>query len=298
VTLNNITGKDVIIQNDGGSAPVLWNSWSAPYITDSNGYAIGFNLTSGAAPTVTYVRVSNPEYMAIAFKSSAGVFTPPTRHYSVVNYTAYSPATSCGTCTIPIAATGANHLLFIESADEINSHITSVSGGGTWAVPSGANSCQDQQVILGQNNAASCAYNLSSIAGTTALTITMSGNGATNFAVWEVAATSGNFVFDAQASVNYTSNTMYAAGPAMNLSGQNDVIFSLDWCVGGSNGPSFYPMPYINAVGGVIGPYNYFLQNEAASVVLLDSGPTPPAPVWINPQNSPTFVTAVAFTAR
>jgi hypothetical protein len=85
------------------------------------------------------------------------------------------------------------------------------------------------------------------------------------------------------------------------------VIFQSEWCVGGSNGPTLYAQPNIpyNAALAV-GPTNYFLFNETSSAVLLDSGPvqaalgigsSAPVPVWFNPQNDPTFVSAVAFTA-
>ena len=300
VTLSNITGTDAIIRNDGGAAPVQWNSWSAPYMTDSNGFAIGLNVTSGTGPTVTYSRVSNPEYMAIAFKSSAGNFTPPTHQYSIVNFSVAAFG-SCGTCTVTIPTTGANHLLYIESADEVFSHITTVSGAGSWTIPSGSNTCQIQFNIMGQNNAASCAYNLSSTVGATSLTITMSGNGATNFAIWEIAATSGNFAFDTQSSYVNTStpNLWYPAGSSLTLNYSNDVVFQFAWAVGGSLGPSYFGQPYINAVGTIIGPFNYFLQNEAAVTVLLDSGPNPPTPIWINDNpNNAMFFSGVAFAAQ
>lgn len=296
-TLNGITGTDVIIRNDGNGAPVKWNSWSAPYITDSNAFAIGLNITNDTGPTVTYAAVKNPEFMAIAFKSSLGTFIPPSHQYSIVNFTALGASCS-PSCNLTIPSTGAGNLLFLEAGDEAFTHISSVSGGGTWNVPMGANTCQFQQNISSQNNAASCAYNLSSVAGTTSLTVTMSGTAATNFAVWEINSTVGTWSLDTQGAASIPTGQWYANGPSLTLSQSNDVIFQLLWAVGGSLGPSYYAQPYINNVG-TVGPFNYFLINEVASVVLLDSGPTPPNLTWINDNiANAMFVTGVAFSAH
>ena len=292
-----LAATDAVIMNPGGAAAAGWNACSAPYITDANGSCIGLDVPVGSTtPTIKFTGSSNPEFMAIAFKSTLGNFTPPTHQYSVANFTAVAPA-ACGTCTLTIPATGTGHLLFIEAGDESFTHIISVSGGGTWSVPSGANTCQAQLAIAGQNNAASCAYDLSSSSGTTSITVSMSGSAATNFAIWEIATNTGAFTLDTQASITNNSNSFYPSGPALTLTGKNDVIFQLAWVVGGSLGPTYYPMPCI-ASNGSVGPFNYFLLNQVASAALLDSGPSAPPAVWINPQNSPTFATGVAFKTQ
>lgn len=142
----SISATDIIIQNDGGAAEAAWNSWSAPYIEDANGYGICLNCTGGAAPTVTYFPCNqaspttcNPEYFAIAFKSTAGTFMPPTPQFTLVNYTAPNTAQrfqappngpfitcSAGTpCSLPIPATsGSGHLLFLAAGNEAGSFIS------------------------------------------------------------------------------------------------------------------------------------------------------------------------------
>ena len=291
-----LAATDAVIMNPGGAPSAGWNACSAPYITDPNGSCIGLDVPAGSStPTIKFTGSSNPEFLAIAFKSTLGNFTPPAHQYSVANFTAASQ--NCTTCTLTIPSTGSGHLLFIEAGDESFTHITSVSGGGSWVVPTGSNSCQAQLAIASQNNAASCAYALSSTSGTTSITVTMSGGAATNFAVWEVATNTGAFVLDTQASVINNSNSFYPTGPALTLSGKNDVIFQLAWVVGGSLGPTFYPLPNI-ASNGSVGPFNYFLLNQVATAALLDSGPTAPPPVWINPQNTPTFATGIAFKTQ
>lgn len=299
--MNNITGTDVIIRNDGGGQPLQWNSWSAPYMTDANGFAIGLNVTTNTGPTVTYTKSINPEYMAIAFKSSLGTFTPPSHQYSVVNFT--TTGQNCSTCVLTIPSTGAGHLLFIEAGDEFNTHITSVTGGGTWVVPVGSNSCQIGHTITVSGGsisaAASCAYALSSTPGVTSITVQMSGSAFTDFAIWEISTTGGGtFSFDTQGSHVDTTNGFNIPGQALTLTGTNDVIFQLLWENGGSGGPNYYAQPTIpfNSTTNV-GPFNYFVFNEAASVVLLDSGPTPLTPTWLNPQPNTVFASGVAFSA-
>ena len=294
--ISGLTGTDVIIQNPGGGPQANWNAWSAPYITTANGSGICLNCTSGAAPTVQFSGSStHPEFMAIAFKSFLGTFTPPTKQYSIRNYTANGGQTCTPSgCTLTIPATAAGNLLFLESGDGSGTFITSVSGGGTWVVPSGPNTCRLASSIAGQNMSASCAYVLSSTAGATSLTITMSGSANTAFAYWEVTSTTGGvFSFDTQGSHIDTSRAFNFPGQSLSISGANDVIFQLAWDAGGSAGPSYYAQPYSTLTA------NYFFFNQAASVILTDSGPSPPIPVWTNPQagQDNTFVTAVAFNA-
>jgi hypothetical protein len=305
VTLTHITGTDAIITNPGGPGQHVWNAWSAPYFMDSNGAGIALNVTSGAAPTLAFQAAHNPEFMAIAFTSSKGIFTPPTHQYSIVNVTASGSLNCSPTCSITVPSTGSNHLLFLESADEAFTHITSVSGGGSWVVPTGANTCQIQFAISSQNNANSCAYVLSSTSGTKSISVTMSGSASTAFLFWEIATTTGSFVLDAHGSAINNTTSFFNNGPTLTLTGSNDVIFETEWCVGGSLGPNLYPQPFIAGNANGAGPFNYFLFNEASMVVLLDSAPVQaamnlgsqaPTPTWLNPQHNPTFVSGVAFS--
>jgi hypothetical protein len=144
----------MVIQTPG-PAVAKWNSVSASgsnWIVDTNGGAFNLNTTNGAAPTNILPAPGRVAlYASLAFKSSAGVFSQPAyqTQNSVVQF--FSPSTNpsnntpfCNpTCTLTLPqATGAGHLLFVLAADLNNDHITSVSGGGTWAIPSGANTCQ------------------------------------------------------------------------------------------------------------------------------------------------------------
>ena len=295
-TLTHITGTDAIWRNDGGSAPAAFNSWSAPYITDANGMAVGLNVTSGTGPTVTYNRVSNPEYVGIAFTSTAGHFTPPTPQYSVVNYTAPQTAVKNGnptacfpSCTLTIPSTSAGNLLYLEAANASGIHINSVSCAScsAWSVPV---ACQANHVITIQNDTISCAYNLAVPAGVTSLNITMSGNANEAFAATEVAATNGgSFMLDAIGSNVYTGTSFFPAGQPLTLTGKNDVIFQTLFCEGGSLGPNYYPQPYN------VSSFNYFYFNLASIAVLTDSGPSPATPTWLNPQHDAVVGSGVAF---
>ncbi len=293
VQLNNITGTDVIIHNPGGASQAAWNSWSAPYITDENGGAYSLNTTSGTAPTTAFDAVSNPSFMAIAFKSSAGIFTPPSYQYqnSIAGFT-WLTQTCNPTCSIPIQSTGAGHLLFVMAANLQNDHIVSVSGGGNWVIPTGANTCQINYVQVG-NNAFSCAYVLSAVAGARSISITLSGTSSTGFGIWEIASSTGNpFVFDTQGS-HVNPNSANPPGQALTLSGQNDVIFQGGFAPGGASGVSYYAQTYMPHQG-----LGYILFNQASEAVLLNSGPTAPTPIWIDPQATQnTAVFGIAFTA-
>lgn len=294
----NITATDFIWQSPGGASAVDWKAWSSPYITDYNGSGVAINATSGAAPTVNYSSSSNAAWSALAFKSSLGTFTPPPHTYSIANYTATSA--TCGNCTLIIPSTGAGHLLVVQTASQNGTSITSVSGGGTWTVPSGTNTCRMSGAIKGISSAqASCAYNLSSSAGTTSVTVTMSGSVATSFDVWEIANSTGApFQLDTQGSAYLSTTAYYDNGVSLNTTGNNDVVFQTAWVEGGSLGPTLYPQPQINFNSQQnVGPGNYIMFNEYSSTVLLDSGSSVPVPVWTNPQHDNVFVTAIAFTA-
>jgi hypothetical protein len=298
----NITGTDAIWQDPGGASQLKFNSWSAPYITTANGSGIALNTTSGAAPTSTYTGPSNPEFMAIAFKSSAGVFTPSVSRYSLVNYTApaTNPFSSSGvtcnpSCNLTIPSMGTGNLVYLEIANENGQFISSVTGGGTWIVPA---SCQGKATLMGQNMAQSCAYALSSTPGTTSLHVTMSGSGTNNFfAAYEIASTvGGSFALDTGATrINTQAGQYYQSGPTLTLTGSDDVIFSAAICVGGSTGPNYYPQPYNQQ------SLNYYFFNEAATAISLDSGPTPSTPIWANPQANNQqpgmIISGMAFTA-
>ncbi|HVS90367.1 MAG TPA: hypothetical protein VHF01_19350 [Candidatus Acidoferrum sp.] len=128
---------------------------------------------------------------------------------------------------------------------------------------------------------------LSSTAGVTSLSVTMTGNGSTQFAVFEVASTSGVFTFDAQGSATngsgFTQN-----GIGLSLTGSNDAIFQSAFVPGGTSSVSLYPQPRVP------GQDTMFFTNEAGAAVLLNTT-NGTAPKWVDQQNQGAIVTGIAF---
>jgi len=296
-----LTATDAVIINPGGASSHGFDSYSAPYFVDWNGAGIGLNINSNTPPTKTFRNASNnPEFFAIAFKSTAGSFTPPTARYSVTNLT--ESAANCTNCTVP-GNTGTGHLLFLQSASQNGAFIQSVSGGGSgWVVPAGANSCKIAGAITGVSSASSsCAYLLSSTAGASSISVTMSGGGQVNLGLWEIASASGAaFTVDTQNSFYIsTTSAFYDNGPALTLTGDKDVVFQSAWIQGGSLGPTFYPQTNIpSGVISGVGGGNYLMLNQFSISSLLEvpSG-SAPVPVWINPQHDNIFVSGIAFNS-
>jgi hypothetical protein len=282
VGLGTLAGTDAVVQAIAGTSPSSWNAWSAPYITLPLGEGINLNATDGAAPTVV---TSGPGavFTAIAFKSTAAHFTPPPQPISVVNYSKHEGLNCSPSCSLGTSV-GSGHLLYIEAGSLNGTHISSVSGGGTAVVPSGANTCE---ITLSSSETLSCAYILSSTAGS--LSVTMSGGSNVSFAIWELASASGPFSFDKQGSAT-NSASLNPHGVALSpLNGSNDVIFQSAFIPGGTEEPSLYPMPRDP------GQATMFFLNEAACAALINTtnGGTP---IWDNPQNSPTVVSGIAFS--
>jgi hypothetical protein len=282
-----ISGTDVILQSLHANNTPVWNAWSAPSLTLPLGEGLNLNATSGAAPTAI-VDSTGDVTDAIAFTSTAGSFnSPPAGPISVVNYKNFDSANAPNctpSCSITIPSTGTGHLLYLEAATITSSFISSVSGGGTWVVPTGANSCR---APLSGGFAISCAYVLSSTAGATSLNITMTGSQSTPMAVWELATTGGSFSFDTQGSA--TNAASYSPfGVALSLSGSNDAIFQSIFVPGGTSTVSLYPYPRNNGCG------IQFYCGQAANALRINTTDGT-APRWANQQNNATVVTGVAF---
>jgi hypothetical protein len=286
-----LSATDLVVQvlsGTGASGANAWHAFSSPYVTDYASNGINLNATSGTAPTLTLPR-AGADFSAIAFKTSLGSYTPPTLVMSVVHYTQVLGANCAPSCTLTIPATGTGNLLYVESSDLSSTFISSISGAGTqWVVPTGSNTCR----LSVTGGSLSCAYELASVSGATALSVTMTGGASTNFAIWEIASTAGAFSFDAQGSANRGgSPNVNAAGVALALNGTNDVIFQSAFIPGGTNAVTLYPQPEnasscaaIACVGG-----------NASNVALLNST-NGTAPLWINGGNNTAIgVTGVAF---
>ena len=285
------TGTDVIFQQLNWKDPSAWNAFSAPYITDYAADGILLNSTTGlqTTPTVATQGSGSAQFMALAFKSSAGSFTPTPPQFSIKNFVApqgLNCSPGCPAITIP--ATTAGDLLYVESGN-LGSHIASISGGGSWTVNP---SCAISMSQAGNDNL-SCAYLLSVAANTTTLNITMSGSAATYFAIWEIAdANGGTFSLD---TIGKTTNGASLAPPGqpLTIAGSNDVIFQSIFVPGGTSSVTLMPNPRI-IVGGAGGQ---FYINQAANGVILNSGSMAPTPNWNDQQNMATIVTGVAFMA-
>lgn len=249
VALSVSGNTDAIVQISAAAVDAAnFQSWSGSYITDTQSDGICLNCTSGAAPTFTGSGTPGPaEFVAMAFKSSANIFTVPVPTFSLVNYTptfvSGGAHKNCSpTCAITIPSTGTGHLLLLVYGNQSGpAALSSISGGGTWVIPSGAVTC----------NAASsgslsfgCGYVLSSSSGTTSIVVTLGTNSTTaNFAIYEVSRTSGSFVLDSQNAATHTQ-TCSVVGLAPTITGTSDVVFQEIWASGGINTIQYYSMPY------------------------------------------------------
>src|SRR5574343_953860 len=81
--------------------------------------------------------------------------------------------TSAPTCVFTVTSTGSGNLLVITATQFSGgaNYISSISGGGTWVVPTGAN----YQMANACCGAVSSGYVLSSTSGTTSITVTWNG---------------------------------------------------------------------------------------------------------------------------
>jgi hypothetical protein len=290
----NLSATDMVLQVLDGNAPGLWNGYSSPYITDNNSDGIGLNLSGTTSPTITVRSPANGAVLfALAFKSSAGTFTPPTQPISVVNYTNPTGLNCSPTCTLTgVPNIAAGHLLYIEAGNLTTGvSISSISGGGAWVVPAGANSCRISESSP-TSEALSCAYVLSSTATSNPPVVTMTGSASTSFAVWELATTGTGFTFDKMGSAT-NSPSLTPAGVSLSpLNGSNDVIFQSAGVPGGTSAVSLYAMPLNTGSGQGI---NFVLNNQANAGLLNTTNGS--APHWANEQNNQTIVTGIAFSA-
>lgn len=112
-------------------------------------------------------------------------------------------------------------------------NVSSVSGGGTWVVPT---SCQQLLTQSSTNYQLSCAFVLSSTSGTSSLSITMESNASPGVAYWEVSRTGGSFVLDQTTKGTLAASFTPQIGSLPTLSGTNDVIFHALMAPGGIGG--------------------------------------------------------------
>ena len=305
------TATDLIFSAGGGIGRDTGNAWSSPYVTTALGDGYSLDTASGAAPTVRARpgTTPSPTFFAIAFKSSAGMFSPPSYAYSIASVAAVANTVDGGgitcspSCVVPITSTGAHRLLLLAAANSSGRSISQITGGGTWTIPNGANSCQITFAVPSiPGSTMSCAYALDSAPGTTQLSVTMNGSGSVAFLVFEVASTTGGtFAFDGQCSYSYPTFAWYQDACAPAMTGSDDIVFSTYYDEGGSLGPNYYPIPHV----GKPNSGNYF-QFNLASIAALLSTANAPAPLvannykatWINccpGTGAQTFGWGIAF---
>jgi len=296
-----LSATDVVVQFLNRNAPADWKGWSSPYLTLPNGDGVHVNAPAGseAAPTVNVLPgATGAVFSAIAFKSTAGSFTPPAPGpMSLVSFVDPDPASglnglNCApSCSLAVPATGSGHLLYLEAANTSGVFLGSVSGGGTWVVPA---SCQ---IKGGQNagNALSCAYALSSSSTpATAINITMAGNANSMLAFYEVASTTGAFAFDTSNTATNAASTSPSGASLSLAQGATDVVFQSILVFGGTSSLSYFP----NVRGCRSGCGPQFWNGQAASDAILNvTSTTLNTPKYSNQQNNATIVSGIAFKA-
>lgn len=277
------SATDAIFEFQAGGSVSGWSSWSSPYVTDAHGNGLYLNAPSGSisAPTLQMSGSTNVIFVALAFRSTLGSFTPPAQQFSLVHFTNFTGLNCSPTCGLTVPQTSTGNLVFIQAGDITNAHIQSVSGGGTWVVPSGCNI-----TLSSTSDNVSCAYTLSATP-TTSISVTMSGSGSIAFTVSEISTTSGTFSLDTSASAQRAA-TFDPQGPNLTLTGSNDVIFAAIFAPGGISAATLYPMPYINGFS-----LDFFNNEAAASMLLNTTNGT--GPQWANGTNNPTAVAGIAF---
>jgi hypothetical protein len=127
------------------------------------------------------------------------------------------------TCAVTVTSTGTGNILISTSIKDSASNtttISSVSGGGTWTHPTGANG------VDASAGSSDSAYNLSSTSGATSITLTMSAASATIWTacVREYSLTGATAAFDTTANRDQSTAATSFAGATLTLTGTNDLI--------------------------------------------------------------------------
>jgi hypothetical protein len=228
-------------------------------ISDSTPGATIYYTTNGTTPTTNSSVYSSPisvsssetlEAMAMASgytQSPVGSAVYVIKSISLVQKQVLSNSGNQIVCnpTCPamtINATGAGDLLFISAvatgtgggAQTNISSITCSPSCGAWVLPGAA--CQ---LYSANTGGVDCGYVLSSAAGATSITVTMSGNtpyGTVYFREYHTTATAG-FSLD-KISTSLSSSCTFCVTPTLTLTGTNDVLIASGAPGGGFTGIS------------------------------------------------------------
>lgn len=187
--------------------------------------------------------------------------------------------TSAPTCVFTVTSTGTGHLLVITATQFSGAanYISSVSGGGTWVVPTGAN----YQMANACCGAVSSAYVLSSTSGTTSITVTWNGTFAALLDFREFSFTGGSTSLDTGATLYDSVAGTSQPGPALTLSGSSDAIMQSSVC---ESGPNAIDGSYIGTYFAGFSGYAYKINTGSGT-----------APNWTLPASGRCTTSAIAF---
>jgi hypothetical protein len=145
--------------------------------------------------------------------------------FTFVQHQVNTACANSTTCAVTVTATGSGNALGLIAFPINNVTISSISGGGTWASPSGCNTYSSSD-----GTGQACAYSLSSSSGATSITVTFSGaSGGGQIEFLEFSFTAASVVLDPGATPANARNSgatqeTPVPGPALTLTGTNDVI--------------------------------------------------------------------------
>jgi hypothetical protein len=210
---------------------------------------------------------------------ASNVYTVPTSGFG----TPIISKAICGafnTCAVTVPATGTSHLLFaVGTFGGVGIHITGMSGGSTGALNSGPGAWYHPADGGGQgatascnpsgagSNSADCAYVLTSTAGSTTITFTLSGV-PTGSTCWVYEVPYGNNPIQAELPISayQTPSGTTTTGAALWLSGANDIIFQ-----------AISPAQFVTAISG---GYTISTASTGPAVAYLENSTNGVAPTW------------------
>jgi hypothetical protein len=133
-------------------------------------------------------------------------------------------ATTCDSnpCSVTVSSTGSGNLGILWFATSSTVTISSISGGGTWTIPTpGSGTCSNTTVF-----ATLCAYNLSLSSGATSISVTLSGVAfRTVIEYLEYSWTGGgSATLDTQSSTNTSGFNTSWPGQTLSLAGAHELI--------------------------------------------------------------------------
>lgn len=250
----SITATDGIIgiyDSSGGTV----NNFVTPYNDDYVGNMFAVDAISAPAYQVT-----GPSWYTLnqfAFKSQGGAFTPPSAPFAWANATTTdanivlpnrTTSQPCNpSCSLTLgASTPTGHLAFLWAIGIGNAGVISaISNGGTWVIPTGANTCQQTGVTIA---GLSCGFILATTSGATSLSLTMSTNGNYQFGYFDVSKSPGPITLDSQNSSFNSGGGSSVTGASVTITGPSVCFYNFAYspasAANASINLSYYPLPW------------------------------------------------------